>query len=77
MSFGSEGELAKENKMLRACIEKMKLILKEKLKEALTKNKEELTLMFDEYSAMIKKLLEDKEKLTTQLEGYKNKLSAE
>lgn len=33
--------------------------------------------MFDEYSAMIKKLLEDKEQLTTQLQDYKQRLSHE
>lgn len=33
------------------------MILKDKLEVALKKNKEELTVMFDEYSSMIKKLL--------------------
>lgn len=34
-------------------------------------------MMFDEYSNMIKKLLEDKERLTTQLEKYKNQIIEE
>ena len=44
---------------------------------ALKRNKEELTLMFDEYSNMIKKLLEDKERLTAELEKSKLKLLEE
>ena len=44
---------------------------------ALKRNKEQLTLMFDEYSNMIKKLLEDKERLTAELEKSKLKLLEE
>ena len=49
------------------------MILKEKLEVALKKNKEELTLMFDEYSSMIRKLLDDKESLTNRLEHLRLK----
>ena len=63
--------------MLRGSIHKLKSILKEKLEVALKKNKEELTLMFDEYSTMIKKLLKDKEKLTNQLEAAKQQCLSE
>lgn len=48
-------------------------MLRERLEVALKKNKEELTAMFDEYSTMIKKLLEDKEELTICLEEEKKK----
>ena len=58
-TFG-DSDLARENKQLRASIDRLKLILKEKLEVALQKNKQELTVMFDEYSNMIRKLLEDK-----------------
>ena len=67
MGMGQSNDLVRENKMLKGSIQKLKSILKEKLEAALKKNKEEITLMFDEYSTMIKKLLEDKEKLTSQL----------
>lgn len=50
-------------------------MLRERLEVALKKNKEELTAMFDEYSTMIKKLLEDKEELTICLEEEKQKYS--
>ena len=71
---GPSNDLMRENKMLRDSLSKLKTMLKEKLEEALKKNKEELTLMFDEYSTMIKKLLEDKETLTTQIEHFKTQL---
>jgi hypothetical protein len=74
--FG-EVDLARENKLLRCSIGKLKLILKQKLEVALKKNKEELTIMFDEYSAMIKKLLEDKETLTDQLQATRQKCATE
>ncbi len=67
MAYEDSNDLARENKLLKNSLAKLKLILKEKLEMALKKNKEELTLMFDEYSNMIKKLLEDKETLTEQL----------
>ena len=67
MGVGQGNDLLRENKMLRGSIERLKLILKEKLEVALKRNKEELTMMFDEYSSMIKKLLEDKEQLTAKL----------
>lgn len=60
MKYGESNDLAKENKLLRNSIANLKLVLKEKLEVALKKNKEELTTMFEEYSTMIKKLLEDK-----------------
>lgn len=44
---------------------------------ALKKNKEELTTMFDEYSTMIKKLLNDKEELTICLEEERQKYARE
>lgn len=60
MSFGEVNDLSHENKMLKASVAKLKLMLKEKLAVALQKNKEELIIMFEEYSNMIRKLLEDK-----------------
>ncbi len=44
---------------------------------ALKRNKEELTLMFDQYSSMIKKLLQDKEQLTGRLEESRSRLALE
>lgn len=64
MAINNTNDLAIENKMLKNSIVKLKEMLRERLEVALKKNKEELTDMFDEYSTMIKKLLEDKEKLT-------------
>ena len=68
MAINNVNDLAIENKMLKNSILKLKKLIKEKLEVALKKNKEELTAMFDEYSTMIKKLLEDKEELTVHLE---------
>lgn len=68
MAINNVNDLAIENKMLKNSILKLKKLIKEKLEVALKKNKEELTDMFDEYSTMIKKLLEDKEELTVHLE---------
>ena len=68
MAINNVNDLAIENKMLKNSILKLKELIKEKLEVALKKNKEELTDMFDEYSTMIKKLLEDKEELTVHLE---------
>lgn len=65
--MGNSNDLAKENKMLRSSIATLKQVLKERLEVALKKNKQELTAMFDEYSNMIKKLLEDKEQLTNSI----------
>jgi hypothetical protein len=42
--------------------------LKSKLESALQKQKEELTLMMDDYIKLITKLLKDKEELTVSLE---------
>lgn len=39
MSFGDINDLARENKMLKGSVSKLKLILKEKLELALKKNK--------------------------------------
>jgi hypothetical protein len=47
MTFGDLNDLARENKLLKCSITKLKQILKEKLEVALKKNKEELTVMFD------------------------------
>jgi uncharacterized membrane-anchored protein YhcB (DUF1043 family) len=47
------------------------------LEVALKRNKEELTLMFDQYSSMIKKLLQDKEQLTGRLEESRSRLALE
>ena len=68
MAINNVNDLAIENRMLKNSILKLKELIKEKLEVALKKNKEELTDMFDEYSTMIKKLLEDKEELTVHLE---------
>lgn len=73
MTFGDLNDLTRENKLLKCSVSKLKQILKEKLEVALKKNKEELTIMFDQYSNMIKKLLEDKETLTNQLEAAEEK----
>jgi chromosome segregation ATPase len=73
----NDQDLLRENRALRGSIQQLKGILKEKLEGALQKNKAELTLMFDEYSTMIKKLLEDKERLTLQLEDYKGRCREE
>jgi hypothetical protein len=40
MSFGDLNDLARENKLLKASLAKLKLILKDKLALALQKNKE-------------------------------------
>lgn len=47
MTFGGNNDLAKENKLLKNSLAKLKLILREKLQEALKKNKEEITTMFE------------------------------
>ena len=73
MTFGDLNDLTRENKLLKCSVSNLKQILKEKLEVALKKNKEELTIMFDQYSNMIKKLLEDKEILTNQLEAAEEK----
>lgn len=39
MTFGDSDDLFRENKMLRSSIQNLKLILKQKLEEALKKNK--------------------------------------
>lgn len=75
MGVGQGNDVIRENKALRGSIERLKLILKEKLEVALKRNKEELTMMFDQYSSMIRKLLEDKEQLTVQLEECRRQSS--
>lgn len=47
LTYGDVNDLARENKLLKCSISKLKQILKDKLLIALKKNKEELTLMFD------------------------------
>ena len=47
LTYGDANDLARENKLLKCSISKLKQILKDKLLIALKKNKEELTLMFD------------------------------
>ena len=77
MSMGEGNDVSRENKYLKQAIKNLKKVLKDKLESALKKNKEELTIMFEEYSGMIKKLLEDKEVLTGQVEHFREKAERE
>jgi hypothetical protein len=60
--------LLQQNKYLKVSLDQLKLILKDKLENALKKQKEELTVMLEDYIKLITKLLKDKEDLTINIE---------
>ncbi len=60
-------QLIEQNNCLRTSLDQLKHILKSKLESALQKQKEELTIMMDDYIKLITKLLKDKEELTVNL----------
>lgn len=67
--YEQRNQLIEQNHYLKASLDELKNILKEKLESALKKQKEELTLMMEDYIKLITKLLKDKEELTATLES--------
>jgi hypothetical protein len=59
--YEQHNQLIEQNHCLRASLDELKNILKSKLESALQKQKEELTVMMEDYIKLITKLLKDKE----------------
>ena len=57
-----------QNKDLKNTLEKLKMIIKQKLVSALSKQRQELNAVMEDYVQLITKLLADKEELTSALE---------
>lgn len=66
--YEQHSQLIEQNNHLRASLDELKNILKSKLENSLQKQKEELTVMMEDYIKLITKLLKDKEDLTVSLE---------
>ena len=60
--------LMAQNKDLKNTLEKLKMIIKQKLVSALSKQRQELNAVMEDYVQLITKLLADKEELTSALE---------
>lgn len=67
-------QLITQNKDLRKTLDKLKIIIKEKLVSALSRQKQELNAVMEDYVQLITKLLADKEELTATLEKLELKM---
>lgn len=63
-----------QNSNLKRTLDKLKIIIKEKLVSALKKQREELDGVMEDYVQLITKLLGDKEELTLRVEGLEGKV---
>ena len=68
-------QLVAQNNNLRKTLDKLKIIIKQKLVSALSKQKQELNAVMDDYVQLITKLLADKEELTHALQKLEFKLT--
>ena len=61
-------QLKQQNICLKTAIEELRSILKQKLEQALKKQREDLNVMMQDYIQLIKKLLHDKEDYAAKIE---------
>lgn len=73
--YEQHSQLLEQNSHLRSSLQELKNILRGKLEHSLQKQKDELTLMMDDYIKLITKLLKDKEHLTLALEHAQQQLA--